>query len=291
MTTRATTAMAENGAPPQEPATLYAGTVMHARMKPVAHRFSYKVFSLLLDLDRLDEAEAGCALFSVGRFNLAGFDPRDHGPRDGTPLRAHVDALLRKAGLARAARVLLLAYPRILGYVFNPLSVYYAYDDAGTLTAVVYEVRNTFGDLHTYVAPVRVGQLSAAGLRQEQDKTFHVSPFLDMDQRYRFRLLPPGRSLRIRILECDADGPVLAATFQGTARPMTDAALAAACARVPLLTLKVIAGIHWQAFKLWLKGVRFYPRPIGGGKPGAPATARDDALAGTPGASYGHGKV
>ncbi|WP_439528758.1 DUF1365 domain-containing protein [Pannonibacter sp.] len=252
---------AGNGPPPHAPVTLYTGQVMHARMKPVPHRFTYAVFSMLIDLDQLDAANATSALFSVGRFNLLSFHQRDHGPRDGSSLRAHVDRLLMEAGQGRPARVLLLAYPRLLGYVFNPLAVYYAYDAAGTLSGVIYEVRNTFGDLHTYVAPVTDGQLSAAGLRQDQVKAFYVSPFLDMQQHYHFRLLPPGQSVRIRILETDPEGPILSATFTGKGEPATSAAIAKACLRFPLMTLKVIAGIHYEALKLWLKGIRFHSRP------------------------------
>ncbi|NBN78062.1 DUF1365 family protein [Microvirga tunisiensis] len=273
MARKAETTMAENGPPPAGPVTLYTGKVMHARMKPVPHRFTYSVFSLLFDLDRLADADRLSPLLSVGRFNLLSFHARDHGPRDGSDLRAHVDRLLAEAGLARPARVLLLAYPRLLGYVFNPLAVYYAYEADGRLAAVVYEVRNTFGDLHTYVAPVRDGQVSAAGLRQDQVKTFYVSPFLDMQQHYHFRLLPPGRSVRIRILETDPAGPMLSATFNGEGEPATSRAILAACLRFPLMTLKVMAGIHYEALKLWLKGIRFHsrPTPAGATSAGGPA--------------------
>ncbi|MBO6755409.1 MAG: DUF1365 domain-containing protein [Roseibium sp.] len=256
--------MANNAAAPDAAAVLYAGKVMHQRMKPKAHRFSYNVFCALVDLDRLNDAGAQSRFFSVGRFNLVSFYPRDHGPRTGEDLRGHVDRLLQDKGVARPARVLLLAYPRILGYVFNPLSVYYAYDASGALTAVVYEVRNTFGGLHTYVAPVRPGQLSDAGLRQDQAKEFYVSPFIDMDQHYHFRLLPPGRAVRVRILETDGEGPLLSATFSGEHRPLTTAVLCRLCMKIPFMTLKVMAAIHWEAFKIWRKRVRFHPRPKAG---------------------------
>ena len=254
--------------PPVEPATLYVGKVMHARMKPVAHRFTYDVFSLLLDIDRLEDAARASAVFSVGRFNLLSFSEADHGPRDGTPLRAHVDALLHEAGLDAPARVLLLCYPRILGFTFNPLSVYWCYDAAGALVALVYEVRNTFGEMHTYVAPIRDGEISEAGVRQARDKIFYVSPFMDMAMRYHFRLLPPGDRIGLRILETDAKGPMLAATFSGEREPFTTRALVAACARLPLMTLKVVAAIHFEALRLWIKGLRLRPRPT----PPAPAS-------------------
>lgn len=249
-------------APPDGAVWLTPGTVMHARMKPKPHRFSYRVFNILIDLDRLGEAGRASRFFSVGRrFNLAGFRESDHG--DGaSPLRAHIDALLAPTGVdLTGGRVLLLCYPRILGYVFNPISVYFCYGRDDGLLAVVYEVRNTFGEMHSYVAPVAQGELSEAGLRQERDKLLYVSPFIDMAQRYRFRLTPPGATVRLRILETDADGPILAATFTGRPEPLTSAGLLRACLQVPFLTLKVMAGIHWEALRLWLKGVSLQTRP------------------------------
>lgn len=260
-----TNKMSDNGAPPEAPAALYTGSVMHQRMKPATHRFTYSVFTILIDLDQLDAARRMSALFSVGRFNLLSFHEKDHGPRDGTPLRAHVDRLLAREGVERAHRIVLLAYPRLLGYGFNPLSVYYAHDENGALTAIVYEVRNTFGGLHTYVAPVRQDQQTDAGVRQEQRKEFYVSPFISMAQHYFFRMLPPGRSVRVRILEKDSEGPLLSATFSGEHKPLTSAFILRECLRVPFLTMKVMAAIQWEAFKIWRKRVRFNPRPANDG--------------------------
>jgi uncharacterized protein len=259
MAVRPPTTLGDNGAITASAAALYVGEVMHARLKPVGHRFSYRVASLMIDLDRLDEADQSARLFSVGRFNLFGFHEADHGPGDGSSLRAHVDRLLAEAGVARAERIVLLCYPRVLGYVFNPLSVYWALDGAGRTTAVVYEVRNTFGERHTYVAPVRPGEVTAAGLRQTRAKRFYVSPFMPMDQVYHFRLTPPGEGVRVRILETDADGPTLSATFVGRRRPLSDRTLAAVAAAMPLHTVKVVAGIHWEALRLWLKGAPYFP--------------------------------
>jgi DUF1365 family protein len=247
--------------PPTASASLYRGQVMHARLKPFGHRFAYRVFSLLLDLDRLDEAGRLSALFSIGRFNLLSFKLSDHGPRDGGNLRAHAETLLAAEGVATPARILLLCYPRILGYTFNPLSVYYCYDAHDELTAVIYEVRNTIGGMHPYVKPVTAGMLDAAGLRQEQAKSFYVSPFLDMDLRYRFRMRPPGEVVAIRILESDRQGPILAATFHGERQEVTTANLLRACLAFPFLTLKIFAAILWQALKLWLKGAQYRPAP------------------------------
>lgn len=261
MRSKPANSLSGNGPPPADAVTLYPGQVMHQRMKPREHRFSYSVFSLLIDLDRLEEAGRVSRFFSVNRFNLLSFHEKDHGPRDRTGLRRHVEAMLVREGLAPPARILLLAYPRMLGYGFNPLSVYYAYDGNHRLSALIYEVRNTFGGLHTYVAPVHPDQSSDAGIRQDQRKEFYVSPFIAMEQHYFFRMLPPGEAVRVRILEKDSSGPLLSATFSGRRKAFTTAALLRECVRVPMLTFKVIGAIHWEAFKIWRKRVPFHPRP------------------------------
>jgi hypothetical protein len=257
--------------PPAATALLYRGPVMHARMKPAPHRFTYGVFSLLIDVGRLDAARRLSRFFSIGRFNLLAFDPKDHGPEDGGPLFDHVAGLLGEAGLTeRPARVLLWCYPRVFGLVFNPIAIYFAYAHDDRLIGLVYEVRNTFGDKHSYVAPVREGELSTAGLRQARDKLFYVSPFMDMPMRYRFRIRPPGATLAVRILETDSEGPILAATFHGDAAPLSDRMVLGAVLPMPWQTLKVVGGIHWEALKLWFKGVRFHQRP-----PAPPAASLD----------------
>lgn len=256
------TTIAANGPPPAAAASLCVGDVMHARLKPVGHRFRYRVASLLLDVDRLDEANRQSVFFSIGRFNLYGFRPADHGPADGSPLRPWLDRELARAGLAEApARILVLCAPRVLGYVFDPLTVYFCYDAADRVVALVYQVRNTFGDRHTYVAPVAPGEAGPDGIRQEREKRFHVSPFVPMAMRYRFRILPPGKGLRVRILEEDADGPLLSATHAAVTAPLTSAAVARSFLAMPLVSLKIVAAIHYEALRLWLKGVPFFGRP------------------------------
>ncbi|MBY2908206.1 MULTISPECIES: DUF1365 domain-containing protein [Rhizobium] len=250
-----------NGPPPDAAAGLYVGEIMHQRMKPFGHRFRYRVFSLLVDLDRLDEAGRLSMLFSVNGRNLVSFQEKDHAETRNTSLRAYADRLLAEAGLDRADRILLVCYPRILGYVFNPLSVYHAYDAAGAVIAMIYEVRNTFGERHSYVCPVGRGEMSESGLRQSCDKLFHVSPFIGMAARYHFRMLPPGKEIRWRILETDSEGPLLSATFSGRQVPLTNASLLGLTARIPILTFKIMTGIHWEALKLWLKGARYVRRP------------------------------
>jgi DUF1365 family protein len=157
--------------------------------------------------------------------------------------------------------VLLLCYPRLLGYTFNPLSAYFCYRAGGELALIIYEVRNTFGDIHSYALPIRPGEIGAAGVRQQQDKLFYVSPFIDMAMRYHFRVSPPGDNVKLRILETDREGPLLAATFSGRRRALTTAALLRSFFSLPLVTLKIVAAIHWEALRLWLKGARLVPRP------------------------------
>jgi DUF1365 family protein len=243
-------------------AALYVGNVMHARLKPMSHRFSYKVMSLLIDLDRLDEADRQSRLFGVNRAALYSFHEADHGERDGSPLRSYVQHCAAEHGIdLTGGKVRLLCYPRLLGYTFNPLSVYFCSRADGALAMLIYEVRNTFGDIHSYALPVTPDQISASGVRQEQDKLFYVSPFIDMAMRYHFRIVPPGDGVKLRILESDQDGPLLSATFSGARRRLTSGALLTTFAALPLVTFKIIAAIHWEALRLWLKGARLVPRP------------------------------
>jgi uncharacterized protein len=253
---------ANHGEPAQAAAALYFGEVMHARLKPVGHRFHYRVTSLLIDLDRLDDADRQSRLFGVNRAALYSFNEADHGDRDGSSLRLYAQRRAAEHGIELSGgRVLLLCYPRLLGYTFNPLSVYFCYRADGGLALMIYEVRNTFGDIHSYVLPVQPGEISDAGLRQAQDKLFYVSPFIEMAMRYHFRISMPGERIKLRILETDADGPLLAATFHGSRRDLTVASLLRALFALPLLPFKILAVIHWEALRLWLKGARLVPRP------------------------------
>ncbi|WP_316206430.1 MULTISPECIES: DUF1365 domain-containing protein [unclassified Bradyrhizobium] len=248
--------------PPPAAAALYFGDVMHARLRPRHHRFAYRVMSLLIDLDQLDQAGQQSFLFGTNRRALYSFREIDHGKCDGSSLRDYAQASAAAHGIdLSGGRVLLLCYPRLLGYVFNPLSVYFCYRADGSLALMIYEVRNTFGDITPYVQPVKPGELTDAGLRQAQEKSFYVSPFIDMAMRYDFRIVPPGDEVKLRILESGPEGPVLAATFLGRRRALTSAALLHAFVSLPLVTFKVFAAIHWEALRLWLKGIALVPRP------------------------------
>jgi DUF1365 family protein len=262
---------------PADAATLYRGNVMHARLKPVGHRFVYRVLNLLIDLDRLPEADRQSRLFGVNRRALYAFHERDHGKRDGSSLSAYVRDVAAGEGVdLTGGRIWLLCYPRLLGFVFNPISIYYGYARDGTLALLIYEVRNTFGETHSYVCPVRPGEISPAGLRQVRDKRFYVSPFVGMEMRYHFHMSPPGNDLKVRILETDRDGPLLAATFHGQQWALTAPHLLVAFFALPLVTLKVVGGIHYEAARLWLKGLRLQPRPGRSPQPGR--DARPDAV-------------
>ena len=236
---------------------LYATQVMHKRLRPVRHRFVYSVFSLLLDLDELAALNERLWLLSANKRNLLSFFNKDHGPRDGSPLRPWVDAKFAEVGIAAPAKVQLLCFPRIFGYVFNPLSIYYGFDAAGELTGVVYEVKNTFGEQHCYVLQVEPG---AEQIRQTCGKDFYVSPFIPMEATYHFKLSKPEAELLVAILETTAEGPLLVATQHGTRRRLSDRQILRMVLTNGLMTIKVMAGIHWEALWLWLKRVPLVPR-------------------------------
>ncbi|CAN0390736.1 unnamed protein product [Discosporangium mesarthrocarpum] len=241
---------------------------MHRRSRPKAYEFVYRVFNIVLDIDRLAEPAKRCRLFSHNRFNLFSFHDRDHGPRDGSALRPWIEQQLAAAGLGHAgATVRLLCMPRVLGYGFDPLSIWYCHDVAGDLRAILYQVKNTFGDQHGYLMPVgdTVGQTggenAAAPTDHEFDKIFHVSPLIAMDARYRIRTASPDENLAVLIRESDPEGEFLVATLTGERRAMTDGELIRQFLRVPFMSLKVIVAIHWQAIRLMLRGVKYTNRP------------------------------
>ncbi|WP_431257792.1 DUF1365 domain-containing protein [Roseateles chitinivorans] len=276
---------------------IYRGPVMHQRLRPLRHRLQYRMFTLLLDLDELPALHARLRWFSVRRFNLFSFRPSDHG--DGTAtdvpgLRAYIDARLALAGLPIGGAIRLLAMPRLLGHVFNPLSVWFCHAPDGPLRAIVYEVNNTFGERHSYLIEVDEAQREAAVVEQRSGKQLYVSPFLGMALTYRFRIEPPRERLSIGVsVHQDGDdrsggvgghggdhgsddggndggdlgAAVLNARLDATRVPLSDGALLRLLVTHPLLTLKVVVGIHWEALRLWLKGARLHERPAAPDRP------------------------
>lgn len=236
---------------------LYAGVVSHTRLRPRRHALRYRIFMLLLDLDELPALDRGLKLFSVGRFNLTSFNPRRHGDGSATPLKAQVEAQLQAAGIAHGGPVRLLAMPRILGGGFNPLSVFFCHRPDGTLSALLYEVNNTFGERHSYLIPAEPGQI----VRQACDKGFYVSPFMDMDLSYAFRVRPPAEMVQVLIDVDDAEGRLLSTGFAAERRELTDRAVLGAWLTHPWMTLGVLGAIHWEALKIWLKGETVRVRP------------------------------
>lgn len=237
--------------------SLYTGVVRHTRLEPFRHEFRYRVFYLLLDIDQLHKLSQRLGLFSVGRFNLFGFDPKDHGPADGSSLRTWAEELLGEAGVdLEGGSIRLLAFPRILGYAFNPISEWYCYGPSGDLRGVIHEVRNTFGDRHSYVVPI-----GSIGLRHSADKMMHVSPFNDMNYTYAFSITQPGERLSVAIEQQDESGAMFRAGMHLTRFALTDRNLLKVFLTHPLLTAKVMFSIHWQALRLWIKGATYHPRP------------------------------
>jgi DUF1365 family protein len=242
---------------------LYTGQVMHRRLRPKAHQFRYRVFSLLIDLDDLPRLDRSLNLFAWNRFAVFSFQDRDHG--DGRPLGQWLDGLLADAGIEADGPRQVLCYPRILGYVFNPISVWFCHDASGALKAVIHEVHNTYDERHFYVLPAAEND---GLISQACGKAFYVSPFLSRDCRYHFRIRPPEEKVAVVIHEEENGQPVLEASFAGKRRALTDGALLAMLFSYPLMTVKVIAAIHFEAVRLMLKGIRRHPHGLPAGETG-----------------------
>ena len=263
--------MPETVAPMCAGPSLQVGHVMHRRLRPTVHAFVYPVFFLRLPLSQLNEA--GTALFSVERFNLLSVRCRDHGPRDGSPLLPWIHRILREHGLPDDGEVVLQTFPRVFGYVFNPVSFWLCHSADGELIALLAEVSSTFGEHHNYLlhnpanAPLQDGQVLQA------DKAMHVSPFNKVEGGYRFILNLNREVQRIRIDYADSEGPLLLTALSGKSQGWSNLALLSALIRMPALTFGVVLRIHWQAMRLWLKKV-----PYVGAKRPAP---QQEALQGT----------
>ena len=239
---------------------IYNGTVIHKRYKPKEHFFKYSVFSLLLDLSELEILNNNIRFFSINKFNLISFFEKDHGNRDDSSLVGWVKKNLKQNQInTENIKIKLLCYPRILGYVFNPLSIFFVYNQNDTLVSILYEVKNTFGEQHTYVFKID----NESNLIQNNcSKKFHVSPFIEMNCNYFFRILKPGERLSVIIDQYDQVGKILYASQDGKKANLTGKELIKSYLKHPLMTFKIISAIHFEAFKLWAKGIKFIKKKL-----------------------------
>jgi hypothetical protein len=243
---------------PPPVAQIGTGQVRHRRLRPEENAFAYRTYFLMLPMRRLREAP--CTALARNRFGLLAFHDRDHGDGRDDAL-AWLDELLRAEGIGDAdGEVWLQTYPRVLGYVFKPVSFWYCERADGTLAAIVVEVNNTFGERHCYLL---VGERLGYGRDLHARKVFHVSPFSHVVGGYRFRFLRSRDTERcvVRIDHEDGEGALLQTSLSGTLQPLTPASARAAFFGVPLMSFGVIARIHWQALRVWTKRVPYVPKP------------------------------
>ena len=237
---------------------IYNGEVTHTRFKPVRHFLKYKTFSLLIDLDEINILDKSIGIFSHNKFNIFSFYDKDHGDRDGGNLKNWVISNLKKFQIKKnITNIKVLCYPRILGYVFNPLSIFYCYEK-DKLVAIFYEVKNTFNEQHTYIFKIKNNE----EIIQKCRKKFYVSPFMDMETFYNFKLLNPNDKLSVFIKQTDADGTILTATQTGDKKEFSFKQLAINFLKYPLMTIKIISSIHYEALLLWKKGAIYRKRDV-----------------------------
>ena len=232
---------------------IYIGKVVHKRFKPKEHFFKYNVFSLLIDLDELEIINNEIRIFSYNKFNLISFFDKDHGPRDGSPVKEWVLKNLETINIFnKNVKIKLLCFPRIFGYVFNPLSIFYIYDDELKLISILYEVKNTFGEQHVYIFKTTDEKV----IQNNCKKKFHVSPFIEMDCEYFFKILKPDNRLSVVIDQFDKEGKIFFASQDGEAIEFNAKNLINSYFSHPLMSFKIILAIHFEAFRLWIKGVK-----------------------------------
>lgn len=242
-------------------AALYPTRISHRRLFPKPYRFVYRVFYLLVDIDHIDDTARRLRLFSHNRFNLLSLHDRDHGHCEIGGLRRWAEGVLRERGIELdGGRIRLLSLPRVFGYSFNPISMWYCEHADGSLRAVIAEVKNTFGETHSYLL-ASDGAAMPYQQVHEKEKDFHVSPLMDMEGRYRFEFNDPGERSRVVIREYRREELLLVATMAGERRPLTDTSILKQVLGMPLMALKVVVGIYWEALKIWLHGTRFHTKP------------------------------
>jgi len=235
---------------------IYNGVVTHKRFKPVKHFLKYKTFSFFIDLDEIEKLDKNNIIFSFNRFNIFSFYNRDHGDRDGKSLKNWVmDNLIKFKISENINKIKLLCYPRIFGYVFNPLSIFYCYHDE-KLKVIFYEVKNTFNEQHTYIFKVNDSNI----VTQKCKKKFYVSPFMNMDTYYNFRLLNPDDKLSVSIEQTDKKDTILTAVQTGERKDFNLKQLVVNFFKYPLMTIKIISAIHFEALLLWKKGAIYRKR-------------------------------
>ena len=238
---------------------IYTGKVIHKRFKPKEHYFKYNVFSLLIDLNELEEINKYIKFFSHNKFNIISFYDKDHGDRDGSSIKLWVKKNLRNIGiLTEDISIKLLCYPRIFGYVFNPLSTYFIYNKHSELISIFYEVKNTFGEQHTYIFKAQ----DEKTVQNKCKKKFYVSPFIEMDCEYHFKTLNPREQLSVVINQNDKDGKLLFASQDGISKDFNNKNLILSYLTHPLMTFKIIGAIHYEAFKLWAKRIKLIAKKI-----------------------------
>ena len=233
---------------------IYSGQVIHKRFKPKEHFFKYKVFSLFIDLAEINAISKNIPFFSYNKFNLISFFDKDHGDRDGSNLKDWVIKQLEQQSInVENIKIKILCYPRILGYVFNPLSIFFVYDINNTIIAILYEVKNTFGEQHTYIFKIK----NKKGIIENNcKKKFFVSPFMDLESKYYFKILYPKNKLSVVIDQRDNHGKLLFASQDGIRSDLSSKNLIFSYLKHPLMTFKIISAIHFEALRLWSKGIK-----------------------------------
>ncbi len=243
----------------QAPAQLIRGQVFHERLRPAPNKFVYPVFFLRVNLDRLSELNS--FWFGINRWRLAALYTRDYGPRDGSNLKEWISKLLINANIEADGEVWLQTFPRLFGFVFNPVSFWYCYDKQGELRAVLAEVNNTFGETHSYLISAQDNKIINENKPLECLKRLHVSPFCEVRGFYRFRFRDTANTTLTGIDYYDDDGLLIKTAISGHSQPFTNQKIFLAVLSQPFLTIGIVFRILWQAFRLWIKRVPFFTKP------------------------------